>query len=50
MEPIPMRDGLLLAGMLFTLGLIGLIARRNLLFILMSVEIMLNAAGKRRSQ
>jgi len=27
------------------LGLIGLIARRNLVFILMSLEIMLNAAG-----
>jgi NADH-quinone oxidoreductase subunit K len=31
--------------MLFTLGLIGLITRRNLVFTLMSIEIMLNAAG-----
>jgi len=30
---------------LFVLGLIGLLARRNLVFILMSIEIMLNAAG-----
>ncbi len=30
---------------MFALGLIGLLVRRNLLFILMSVEIMLNAAG-----
>lgn len=45
MEQIPMRDGLLLAGTLFTLGLIGLLVRRNLIFILMSLEVMLNAAG-----
>jgi NADH-quinone oxidoreductase subunit K len=30
---------------LFALGLIGLLARRNLIFTLMSIEIMLNAAG-----
>lgn len=35
----------MLAAILFTLGLIGLLVRRNLIFILMSVEIMLNAAG-----
>ena len=37
--------GLLLAGVLFTLGLTGVLIRRNILFILMSIEIMLNAAG-----
>ncbi|NUM62815.1 MAG: NADH-quinone oxidoreductase subunit NuoK, partial [Ignavibacteriaceae bacterium] len=36
---------LLLAGILFFLGLIGLLVRRNIIFILMSLEIMLNAAG-----
>jgi NADH-quinone oxidoreductase subunit K len=36
---------LLLAGILFALGVIGLLVRRNLVFILMSLEIMLNAAG-----
>lgn len=36
---------LFLAGILFALGLIGLLVRRNILFMLMSVEIMLNAAG-----
>ncbi len=36
---------LLLAAVLFTLGLVGLLARRNLLFVLMSIEVMLNAAG-----
>lgn len=30
---------------MFALGLIGLLVRRNLLFILMSIEVMLNAAG-----
>jgi NADH-quinone oxidoreductase subunit K len=34
-----------LAGVLFALGLTGLLARRNIVFILMSIEIMLNAAG-----
>lgn len=45
MAHIPMSYGLLLAAILFALGLIGLLVRRNLIFILMSVEIMLNAAG-----
>jgi NADH-quinone oxidoreductase subunit K len=39
------RDGLVLAGLLFALGLLGVIVRRNVVFILMSVEVMLNAAG-----
>ncbi|MEX2264170.1 MAG: NADH-quinone oxidoreductase subunit NuoK [Bryobacteraceae bacterium] len=42
---MPMRDGLLLAGILFAMGLAGLLARRNVIFMLMSVEVMLNAAG-----
>src|SRR5215467_10582950 len=45
MTSIPIRDGLILAGILFTLGMIGLLARRNVVFQLMSIEIMLNAAG-----
>tara|TARA_R110002094_G_scaffold7458_1_gene16704 strand:+ start:2165 stop:2473 length:309 start_codon:yes stop_codon:yes gene_type:complete len=36
---------LLLAGMLFCIGLIGVLVRRNLLFMLLSLEIMLNAAA-----
>jgi NADH-quinone oxidoreductase subunit K len=40
-----LEHGLLLAGLLFALGLIGLLVRRNILFMLMSIEIMLNAAG-----
>jgi NADH-quinone oxidoreductase subunit K len=45
MASIPMEQGLLLAGVLFTLGLVGVLVRRNLVFVLMSIEIMLNAAG-----
>lgn len=41
----PMETGLLLAGVLFMLGLVSVLIRRNILFMLMSVEIMLNAAG-----
>jgi NADH-quinone oxidoreductase subunit K len=39
------RDPAGLALALFLLGLLGLLARRSLVFMLMSVEIMLNAAG-----
>ena len=42
---IPIGHGLLLAAILFALGLIGLLVRRNLVFTLMSIEVMLNAAG-----
>jgi NADH-quinone oxidoreductase subunit K len=42
---IPIEHVLLLAGILFGLGIVGLLARRNVLFLLMSIEIMLNAAG-----
>jgi NADH-quinone oxidoreductase subunit K len=45
MASVPMVYGLVLAGVLFVLGLIGVLVRRNVLFILLSIEIMLNAAG-----
>jgi NADH-quinone oxidoreductase subunit K len=45
MAVIPMEHGLLLAGILFALGLVGLLTRRNIIFMLLSIEIMLNAAG-----
>ena len=45
MSPVPLDHGLFVAGVLFALGLTGLLARRNILFMLISVEIMLNAAG-----
>jgi NADH-quinone oxidoreductase subunit K len=40
-----MQHALLLAMVLFALGMIGVLMRRNLIVMLMSVEIMLNAAG-----
>lgn len=45
MGSIPLTHGLILAAVLFTLGLVGLLVRRNILYMLMSIEIMLNAAG-----
>jgi len=42
---IPAEYALVLAAILFALGLAGLLVRRNILFILISIEIMLNAAG-----
>src|SRR5665213_706587 len=45
MTGIPMGHALILAGILFALGLAGLLMRRNLIFILMSIEIMLNGTG-----
>jgi len=45
LHAIPMEHGLLLAGALFSLGLFGLLTRRDILFMLMSLEIMLNAAA-----
>jgi NADH-quinone oxidoreductase subunit K len=40
-----MEHVLILAALLFALGLAGLLIRRNLIVMLMSVEIMLNASG-----
>jgi len=45
MHAVALQDAWILAIILFGLGLIGVLARRNLVFMLMSVEIMLNAAG-----
>ena len=45
MNTIPMEHGLALAAILFALGLVGVMVRRNLISVLMSLEIMLNAAG-----
>ena len=44
-EIIPVEAGLLLAAVLFMLGLLSVLMRRNIIFMLISVEIMLNAAG-----
>lgn len=45
MNNVPVEAGLILAGVLFMLGLISVLIRRNIIFMLISVEIMLNAAG-----
>jgi NADH-quinone oxidoreductase subunit K len=45
MGAVPLTDGLVVASLLFGLGLVGLLVRRNLVFILLSIEVMLNAAG-----
>jgi NADH-quinone oxidoreductase subunit K len=42
---VPMEHGLILSAILFALGLAGVLTRRNIVFMLMSVEIMLNAVG-----
>lgn len=36
---------LIVAAILFVLGLIGVLTRKNIIFILISIEVMLNAAG-----
>lgn len=45
MIAIPVEQGMALAAILFVLGLVGVIVRRNLLFMLICLEIMMNAAG-----
>ncbi len=45
MATVPLEHGLILAAILFCLGLAGVLVRRNILFVLLCVEIMLNAAG-----
>ncbi|MFN2240734.1 MAG: NADH-quinone oxidoreductase subunit NuoK [Anaerolineae bacterium] len=45
MASVPIDHGLIIAGILFALGLVGVLVRRNVLFMLLSIEIMLNAAG-----
>ena len=42
---IPVTDFLILGAILFAIGVIGVIVRRNALIVLMSVELMLNAAN-----
>jgi NADH-quinone oxidoreductase subunit K len=45
MSAIPMTHGLILAATLFVLGLIGVLVRRDIILVLLSLEIMLNSAG-----
>jgi NADH-quinone oxidoreductase subunit K len=45
MTGIPIEHGLGLAAILFTLGVAGLLIRRNILFMLMSLEVMMNGTA-----
>ena len=42
---IPTEHILIVSGILFSLGLLGVLIRRNVLLILLSIELMLNAAN-----
>lgn len=42
---VPLEHVQVLAALLFSMGLLGLMLRRNLIFMLMSLEVMLNAAA-----
>ncbi len=42
---VPIDHVLVLAACLFSIGLMGLMLRRNIIFMLMSLEVMLNAAA-----
>jgi NADH-quinone oxidoreductase subunit K len=45
MVTVPVEIQVLFAGLLFLMGLVGLLVRRNIIYMLMSIEIMFNAAG-----
>ena len=42
---VTLGDYLIVSGMLFTIGFAGVMLRRNIIVILMSLELMLNAAN-----
>jgi NADH-quinone oxidoreductase subunit K len=45
MARVSLDYGLMLAAILFVIGFVGLLTRRNLIVVLACIEIMLNAAG-----
>lgn len=45
MSGIPLDHVLMVAAVLFALGVAGVLVRRNIVFMLMSLEIVLNACG-----
>lgn len=45
MVTVSMEIQILFAGLLFLIGLVGFLVRRNVIFMLMSIEIMLNSAA-----
>ncbi|MDE0763152.1 MAG: NADH-quinone oxidoreductase subunit NuoK [Cellvibrionales bacterium] len=42
---VPLNHVLLVSSLLFCIGMLGLMMRRNIIFILMSLEVMLNASA-----
>ncbi len=42
---VPISSHLILSGILFTIGVMGVLVRRNAIIIFMSVELMLNAVN-----
>lgn len=42
---VPLEHVIALSALLFAIGVVGALARRNLIVILMSIELMLNAAN-----
>jgi NADH-quinone oxidoreductase subunit K len=42
---IPLSWYVILSALLFTIGVVGVLSRRNIFIILMSIELMLNAAN-----
>lgn len=44
-ETVPLSWYLMLSGAMFTIGVVGVLVRRNALIIFMSIELMLNAAN-----
>ena len=45
MEAVGLAPVLVLSGLLFLLGVVGVLTRKNLLIVFMSVELMLNAVN-----
>lgn len=45
MPAIPIEYYLILSAILFTIGIIGIMVRRNIIVVLMSLELMLNAVN-----
>jgi len=42
---VPVSHVLFVAAILFSLGVVGLLVRRNVIFMLVAIEVMLNATG-----
>ncbi len=45
METVPLQAYLILSAALFTIGVVGVLIRRNVLIIFMAIELMLNAVN-----